>query len=119
MRPDRLVIGEVRDAEALDLVLALNTGIPGTASIHANSASAALVKLTSLPLLAGRNIDTSFVREAIASSVHLVVHCSLGRDGMRRVDEIVRTTGRVMAGTIETQTVWSNVQASRADSEAS
>lgn len=58
MRPDRLVIGEVRDAEALDLVLALNTGVPGAATIHANSAADALRKLCSLPLLAGRNIDS-------------------------------------------------------------
>ncbi|MDX2377910.1 ATPase, T2SS/T4P/T4SS family [Microbacterium sp. LRZ72] len=101
MRPDRLVIGEVRDAEALDLVLALNTGLPCMASIHANSASDALRKLAALPLLAGRNIDSSFLLPAIASSVDIVVHCSRDRQGRRRITEIVRTTGRVIQGAVE------------------
>lgn len=96
MRPDRLVIGEVRDAEALDLVLALNTGVPCAATIHANSAPEALVKLSSLPLLAGRNIDASFVVAAVARSIDLVVHCERTRDGRRRVAEIVEPTGRVL-----------------------
>ena len=79
MRPDRLVVGEVRDAEALDLLLALNTGVPGAATIHANSAREALGKLAALPLLAGRNIDAGFVLPAVAASVDLVVHCERGR----------------------------------------
>ncbi|HZK59977.1 MAG TPA: ATPase, T2SS/T4P/T4SS family, partial [Cryobacterium sp.] len=61
MRPDRLVVGEVREAESLDLLIALNSGLPGMCSIHANSARDALAKLCTLPLLAGRNIDSSFV----------------------------------------------------------
>ena len=93
MRPDRLVIGEVRDAEALDLVLALNTGVPGAATIHANSAADALRKLCSLPLLAGRNIDSGFVVPAVAASVDLVVHCQRDATGRRRVTEIVEPTG--------------------------
>lgn len=106
MRPDRLVIGEVRDAEALDLLLALNTGVPGAATIHANSAAEALRKLGALPLLAGRNIDQGFVLPAIASSVDLVVHCERRADGSRGVVEIVQTTGRVVAGAVETTAVW-------------
>jgi len=106
MRPDRLVIGEVRDAEALDLVLALNTGIPGMASIHANSAADALRRLTALPLLAGRNIDAGFVQPAIASSVHLVAHCALGADGRRRLVELVAPTGDLVGGAIATRTLW-------------
>lgn len=101
MRPDRLVVGEVRDAEALDLVLALNTGVPGMASIHANTAKDALAKLAALPLLAGRNIDSSFVVPAIAAGVDLVVHCSRDADGRRRVSEILETTGRVADGVVE------------------
>lgn len=93
MRPDRLVIGEVRDAEALDLLLALNTGVPGAATIHANSAREALGKLAALPLLAGRNIDAGFVLPAVAASVDLVVHCERDARGRRRVAEIVRPTG--------------------------
>ncbi|MGI6877939.1 CpaF family protein [Microbacterium sp. gxy059] len=101
MRPDRLVIGEVRDAEALDLLLALNTGLPGAATIHANSAADALVKLSALPLLAGRNIDRDFVLPAVASSVDLVVHCARTADGRRYVAEIVEPTGLIVDGVAE------------------
>lgn len=90
MRPDRIVVGEVRDAEALDLVLALNTGVPCAASIHANSAAEALDKLASLTLLAGGNVARSFVDPAIARSVDLVVLCERLPDGTRRVAEIAR-----------------------------
>lgn len=106
MRPDRLVVGEVRDAEALDLLLALNTGVPGAATLHANSAGEALRKLAALPLLAGRNIDAGFVVPAIASSVHLVVHCARAADGRRFVSEVVAPTGRVADGVAATETVW-------------
>jgi pilus assembly protein CpaF len=105
MRPDRLVVGEVRDAEALDLVLALNTGVPGTASIHANSAADALAKLAALPLLAGRNIDAGFVRPAIATSIDLVVHCARDDRGRRFVSEIAQPTGQVSDGVIEVRMV--------------
>lgn len=89
MRPDRLVVGEVRDAEALDLVLALNTGVPGACTVHANSAAEALEKLSMLPLLAGRNIDRAFIAPALAASVDLVVHCGREADGTRRVTEMI------------------------------
>ena len=67
MRPDRLVVGEVREAESLDLLLALNSGLPGACSVHANSAREALIKLCTLPLLAGRNIDSSLAVRRISS----------------------------------------------------
>ncbi|MET0736155.1 MAG: ATPase, T2SS/T4P/T4SS family [Microbacterium sp.] len=105
MRPDRLVVGEVRDAEALDLVLALNTGVPGTATIHANSAREALGKLAALPLLAGRNIDAGFVLPAVAASVDLVVHCERDASGRRRVAEIVEPTG-IEDGVIVARTLY-------------
>lgn len=105
MRPDRLVVGEVRDAEALDLLLALNTGVPGAATIHANSAREALVKLAALPLLAGRNIDAAFVVPAVAASVDLVVHCERDATGRRRVVEIVEPAG-VVDGTVDCRTVY-------------
>jgi pilus assembly protein CpaF len=105
MRPDRLVVGEVRDAEALDLVLALNTGVPCAATIHANSAPEALVKLSSLPLLAGRNIDASFVTAAVARSIDLVVHCERDRDGRRFVREIVEPTGRILGDAPEVRRI--------------
>ncbi len=105
MRPDRLVVGEVRDAEALDLLLALNTGVPGAATIHANSAREALARLAALPLLAGRNIDAAFVLPAVAASVDLVVHCERDAAGGRRVAEIVEPTG-VEQGVITARTVY-------------
>lgn len=105
MRPDRLVVGEVRDAEALDLVLALNTGVPCAATIHANSAPEALVKLAALPLLAGRNIDAAFVTAAVARSVDLVVHCERDGSGRRRVAEIVQPTGRILGDAPEVRRV--------------
>ena len=106
MRPDRLVVGEVRDAEALDLLLALNTGVPGAATIHANSAPEALRKLAALPLLAGRNIDAGFVLPAIASSVHRVVHCAKTRTGHRYVAEIAQVTGEIADGTVQTRPLY-------------
>jgi pilus assembly protein CpaF len=100
MRPDRLIVGEVREAESLDLLIALNSGLPGMCSIHANSARDALAKLATLPLLAGRNIDSSFVLPTVASSIDVVVHAELQRSGHRRVVEIVAPTGAVLDGTI-------------------
>lgn len=101
MRPDRIVVGEVREAESLDLLIALNSGLPGMSSIHANSARDALVKLCTLPLLAGRNIDSSFVVPTVAGCIDLVVHCELGTQGHRRVVEVVAPSGQVNAGIIE------------------
>ncbi|MER3389462.1 MAG: ATPase, T2SS/T4P/T4SS family [Microcella sp.] len=106
MRPDRLVVGEVREAESLDLLIALNSGLPGMCSIHANTAQDALVKLATLPLLAGRNIDSSFVVPTVASAIDLVVHCELVRGGRRRVAEIVAPTGEVVEGTIEAESIF-------------
>jgi pilus assembly protein CpaF len=106
MRPDRIVVGEVREAESLDLLIALNSGLPGMSSIHANSARDALVKLSTLPLLAGRNIDSAFVVPTVASCIDLVVHCELGRGGRRRVVEIVAPSGQVTSGVIETSVLF-------------
>ncbi|WP_019617796.1 CpaF family protein [Gulosibacter faecalis] len=106
MRPDRLVVGEVREAEALELLVALNSGIPGMCTIHANSARDALVKLATLPLLAGRNIDSSFVIPTIASTIDLVVHLEHTPNGGRRVAEVLAPTGAVHGGVIEATTIF-------------
>lgn len=106
MRPDRLVVGEVRDAEALDLLLALNTGVPGACTVHANSAAEALDKLCLLPLLGGRNIDRDFVAPALASSVDLVVHCARDAAGRRYVEEVVAPTGEVVEGRVLSRPVF-------------
>lgn len=106
MRPDRLVVGEVREAEALDLLIALNSGLPGMCSIHANGARDALAKLATLPLLAGRNIDSSFVVPTVASVIDIVVHCELERSGRRRITEIVAPSGVVTGTVIEASTIF-------------
>jgi pilus assembly protein CpaF len=109
MRPSRVIVGEVRAAECLDLLLALNAGLPGMASVHANSAREALVKLCTLPLLAGENISARFVVPTVASSVDLVVHLDLGHDGVRRIREVVAVPGRIENDTIETESVFHHV----------
>jgi pilus assembly protein CpaF len=106
MRPTRIIVGEVRAAECLDLLLALNAGLPGMATIHANSAREALVKLCTLPLLAGENISARFVVPTVASSVDLVVHLGLDHAGARRVNEIVAVPGRVENDIVETEPVF-------------
>ena len=110
MRPDRVVVGEVREAESLDLLIALNSGLPGACSIHANSAQDALTKLCTLPLLAGRNIDSSFVVPTVATCIELVIHCELDRFGVRRVREIVAPTGRVVDNVVESVTLFHRVE---------
>jgi pilus assembly protein CpaF len=101
MRPSRIIVGEVREAEALDMLIAMNSGLPGLASIHANSARDAVVKLCTLPLLAGENIGSGFVVPTVASCVDLVVHLDILPDGRRRVREIAGLSGRVEEGVIE------------------
>jgi pilus assembly protein CpaF len=106
MRPTRIIVGEVRAAECLDLLLALNAGLPGMATLHANSAREALVKLCTLPLLAGENISARFVVPTVASSVDLVVHLGVDNGGVRRVNEIVAVPGRVEQDIVETEPVF-------------
>lgn len=106
MRPSRVIVGEVRAEECLDLLLALNAGLPGMASLHANSAREALVKMCTLPLLAGENIGARFVVPTVAASVDLVVHLGMDKDGTRRVNEVVAVPGRAEHDTIETETIF-------------
>ena len=84
----------------------MRTGVPGAATIHANSADDALSRLATLPLLAGRNIDAAFVQPAIATGVHLVVHCQRGTGGERFVEEVIETTGRIHDDAIDTRVVF-------------
>jgi pilus assembly protein CpaF len=106
MRPSRVIVGEVRAEECLDLLLALNAGLPGMCTLHANSAREALVKMCTLPLLAGENISARFVVPTVASSVDLVVHLGIDEHGVRRVNEIVSVPGRVENDIIETEPLF-------------
>ncbi len=97
MRPDRIVIGEVRGAEALDLLTALNTGHDGALStVHANSPADALGRLETLALMAGVGLPHEAIAEQVQRGIDLVVQLERGRDGGRRVAEIaevVRAAG--------------------------
>lgn len=101
MRPNRIIVGEVRQAESLDLLLALNSGLPGLCTIHANSAREALTKICTLPLLAGENVSSSFVVPTVASSVDIVVHAALEGSGRRSVREILAVPGRAENDVVE------------------
>lgn len=107
MRPDRLIVGEVREAESLDMLVALNSGLPGMCSLHANSASDALTKICTLPLMAGENISRSFILPTVASCIDLVVHCVRTPAG-RYVQEVLGVGTRVEADTIETTRLFSH-----------
>ncbi len=97
MRPDRILVGEVRGPETLDMLLAMNSGAGAMTSVHANSAREALRKLTTLPLLAGENIDRSFVARTVVACVDLVVFCSRA-GGVRQIAEIVAVADQVSDG---------------------
>lgn len=101
MRPSRIIVGEVRQAEALDMLIALNSGLPGGCSIHANSAREAVQKLCTLPLLAGENISAAFVVPTVATAVDLIVHTRLEPGGRRRVAEVVALSGRTEGPVVE------------------
>jgi pilus assembly protein CpaF len=93
MRPDRILLGEVRSGEAFDLLQALNTGHSGTLStIHANSASLSLSRLTTCVLMSGVELPHKAVRSQIADGLHLLVHLER-RQGKRQVTEVVRLKG--------------------------
>ena len=115
MRPSRIIVGEVREAEALDLLLSLNSGLPGMATIHANSARGAIQKLQLLPLLAGENITNDFINPTISQSLDLIVQCNLGWDGKRRVTEVAAISGRIEDSQIEISTLfkWSGSEYSK------
>jgi pilus assembly protein CpaF len=106
MRPSRVIVGEVRAEECMDLLLALNSGLPGMCTLHANSAREALVKMCTLPLLAGENISSRFVTPTVSASVDLVVHLGIDHAGVRRVNEIVGVPGRVENDIIETEPIF-------------
>jgi len=106
MRPDRLIVGEVRQEECLDLLVALNSGLPGMCTLHANSAREAVTKLCTLPLLAGENVTHAFVVPTVAACIDLVVHVTRTAAGQRRISEIVAIPGRAEGDVIETADIF-------------
>jgi pilus assembly protein CpaF len=99
MRPDRIIVGEVRGPEALDMLQALNTGHDGSmTTVHANSAADALRRIETLSLMAGVGLPHNAIREQAASALDVVIHLERSRDGVRRViavTEVVRAAGDI------------------------
>ena len=94
MRPDRIILGETRGAEAFDVLQAMNTGHDGSMStIHANSARDALTRLESMVLMATSNLPLGSIRRQIAGALHLVIHLERMRDGVRRIVSVAEVTG--------------------------
>ena len=106
MRPSRLIIGEIREAESLDLLIALNSGIPGMATLHANSAREAIRKLQTLPMLAGENITQEFLTPTVARAIDLVVHVGMDTGGKRRILQVLGVSERTEAGHIDCEDVF-------------
>ena len=94
MRPDRIVVGEVRDGAALDMLQAMNTGHDGSLStVHSNSPRDALMRLETMVLMAGVELPVRAIREQIASAIDLIVHQTRFKDGSRRVTHITEVVG--------------------------
>ncbi|HTL86803.1 MAG TPA: CpaF family protein [Acidimicrobiia bacterium] len=103
MRPDRIIVGEVRGAESLDMLQAMNTGHEGSLStLHANTPRDALSRLETMVLMAGMDLPVRAIREQVSSALHLIVHLTRLRDGSRRVTQISEVNG--MEGDIITMT---------------
>ena len=94
MRPDRIIVGEVRGGEALDMLQAMNTGHDGgICTIHANSSRDALARLETMVLMAGIDLPSRAIREQIVSALHLLVHVRRYDDGVRRIESVSEITG--------------------------
>jgi len=94
MRPDRIVVGEVRDGAALDMLQAMNTGHDGSlATVHANTPRDSLSRLETMVLMAGMELPVRAIREQITSAIDLIVHQSRLKDGTRRITHITEVVG--------------------------
>jgi len=94
MRPDRIIVGEVRGGEALDMLQAMNTGHEGSMStLHANSPRDALNRLETMVMMAGIELPVKAIREYISSALRLIVHLARFKDGTRRISHITEVTG--------------------------
>lgn len=94
MRPDRIIIGEVRGSECIDMLQAMNTGHDGSmATVHANSARETLTRLENMVAMSGFDLPSKVVRQQIAGAIHLVIQTERMKDGVRRVKEVVEILG--------------------------
>jgi pilus assembly protein CpaF len=106
MRPDRIIIGEVRGAEAFDMMQAMNTGHEGSlTTVHANSPRDAIIRIENMVMMAGFDLPIRAIREQIASALHVVVQIARFSDGKRRLTQITEITGRE-GDTVTTQDLF-------------
>jgi len=103
MRPDRIIVGEIRDEAAIDMLQAMNTGHDGSmTTAHSNSPSDTLARMETMVLMGGMDLPMKAIREQIASAIDLVIHQERMRDGTRKVVNITEVTG--MEGDVITMT---------------
>lgn len=94
MRPDRIIVGEVRGGESLDMLQAMNTGHDGSiTTVHANSPRDSIARLETMVLMAGMDLPIKAIREQVASAINIIVHQSRFRDGSRKITQISEVTG--------------------------
>jgi pilus assembly protein CpaF len=94
MRPDRIVIGEVRDGAALDMLQAMNTGHDGSlATVHANSPRDSLARIETMVLMAGMDLPMRAIREQMSAAIDIIVHQTRLKDGTRRITHITEIVG--------------------------
>jgi pilus assembly protein CpaF len=111
MRPDRIVVGECRGGEALDMLQAMNTGHDGSlTTTHANSPAEALLRLETLALMAGIDLPARAIREQLAKSVHLVVQQTRFSDGARKITAISELAGLDSTGTLRLRPLFEFVR---------
>jgi pilus assembly protein CpaF len=107
MRPDRIIVGEVRGDETIDMLQAMNTGHDGSMStIHANRPREVITRLENMMLMSGIEMPTRVIRAQIVGAITLIVHTERMRDGIRRVTEITEITG-LEGDIIATHTLFS------------
>jgi pilus assembly protein CpaF len=108
MRPDRIVVGECRGGEAIDMLQAMNTGHEGSlTTTHANSPREAVSRIETLCLMAGLDLPVRAIRQQIASSIHLIVQQSRLSDGSRRVTNVAEVVGLSDEGEVELREIFS------------
>ena len=111
MRPDRIIVGECRGGEALDMLQAMNTGHDGSlTTIHANSAAEAVARMETLVLMAGLELPARAIREQIAASIHVIVQQARFSDGSRRITDIAEVIGIQDDGSIRTEPIFEFVR---------
>jgi pilus assembly protein CpaF len=103
MRPDRIIVGEIRDQAALDMLQAMNTGHDGSmTTLHSNGPRDSLSRLETMTLMAGMDLPIRAIREQVSSAVHMICHLERMRDGTRKVVSITEVQG--MEGDVITMT---------------